>query len=70
VRVDANSVLGLSHRVSVGDDADISEVLAPLVFRVEVCRLKTEVAYTSENVSIVAHNLTVQQHQNRININN
>jgi hypothetical protein len=29
-----NSVLGLSHHVAVGDGADISEVLAAIIFRV------------------------------------
>jgi hypothetical protein len=34
-----NSVLGLLHRVVVGDIADVSDVLAASIFKVQVCRL-------------------------------
>jgi hypothetical protein len=33
---DVNSVLGMLHRVDVGDVADVSEVHAALIFRVKV----------------------------------
>jgi hypothetical protein len=37
--VDVNSVLGLVHRVVVGDDASISDVYVISIFTVEVCEL-------------------------------
>jgi hypothetical protein len=37
--MDNNSVLGLLHRVDVGDVADASEVHASSIFRIEVCSL-------------------------------
>jgi hypothetical protein len=52
VRVDTESVLELSHPVNVGDDADVSEIRIASIFRIEVCRLKTEAICTSEKVSI------------------
>jgi hypothetical protein len=58
--VDADSVLRLSQPVSVGDDADVSEVFVASIFKVEVCRLKTEAACTSQNISIITYNLKVQ----------
>jgi hypothetical protein len=36
---DVNSVLGLLHRVNVGDVSDVSEVYATSIFRADVCRL-------------------------------
>jgi hypothetical protein len=37
--IEVNSVLGLLHRVVVGDVVDVSEVHAGSIFIVEVCRL-------------------------------
>jgi hypothetical protein len=37
--IDVGCVLGLLHRVDVGNVADVSEVHAPSIFSVEVWRL-------------------------------
>jgi hypothetical protein len=57
-----NSVLGLLHRVVVGDIANISEALSASIFRVEVCRLvhpEDGGSMYLRNVGNIAYNHTV-----------
>jgi hypothetical protein len=43
--IDVNSVLGLLHRVVVGDVTDVSDVHVASIFRVDVCRLMSLCIY-------------------------
>jgi hypothetical protein len=65
VETGVGSVLELIHPVVVGDVAEISEVHAASIFRVEV-----QTSMYFRNIGIIAHNHTVLQSKNRININN